>query len=312
VIKIKNIFGKRAARKAYFDKPVLYIIFNRLDYVKKSLAVLKSVRPAKMYILADGPRENKRGEDKTVERVRKYVLDNINWECKIQTRFMEKNLGCGQNIAGGLDWFFKCEPEGIVLEDDVIPDPSFFPWALEMLDKYRSDKRVWHIGGFRPNNWVKAPVNSDYFFTNRMHCWGWASWADRFLPNFRFDISDYDVNNLDWLTEDKGILNRFHAQLSGVKQSSSTWAWRWFFAIAKGRGLCISPARNLCTNIGMSGAHYSFNFLDWKSRDPGLLSRRCSINWRHLRHPDNVELDRNAVRAIWELPSTGKRKSHGF
>jgi len=44
--------------------------------------------------------------------------------------FSEKNLGCKIRISSGLNWVFSKVDHAIILEDDCIPDPSFFSFVV--------------------------------------------------------------------------------------------------------------------------------------------------------------------------------------
>ncbi len=131
---------------------VLLITFNRLDYVKESLKAIAKAKPPRLYIASDGPRPDKIGEKEQVQAVRDYVLSHIDWKCEVFTRFLEKNSGgCKNGVSGAVTWFFENEPEGIILEDDCVANPSFFPYCEKLLKKYRDNKNVWHIAGDAPN-----------------------------------------------------------------------------------------------------------------------------------------------------------------
>lgn len=109
-----------------FNTPVLFLIFNRLDTTKQVFSVIQKVKPKKLYIASDGPRNSRGGEKEIVNSVREYVLDNINWDCEIKTLFRDENLGCKNAVSSAITWFFQNEEQGIILEDDCLPDLSFF------------------------------------------------------------------------------------------------------------------------------------------------------------------------------------------
>ena len=108
-----------------FDIPILYIVFNRLDTVQRTFPILQQIKPAKLFIAADGPRASKEGEAEKCKQVKDYVTSNINWDCSVQTLFREENLGCGRNVSAAITWFFENVEMGIILEDDCLPDMSF-------------------------------------------------------------------------------------------------------------------------------------------------------------------------------------------
>ena len=65
----------------------------------------------------------------------------INWECKVFTNFSEENQGCKLAVTRGIDWFFDNEDEGIILEDDCLPNIYFYEFCKVLLEKYRNDNR---------------------------------------------------------------------------------------------------------------------------------------------------------------------------
>lgn len=105
---------------------ILLLTFNRLDYLVSVFDVTAKAKPKRLYLASDGPRCDKHGEAEKVQEVRNYLLDNINWDCEVKTRFLEKNSGgCANGVSGAITWFFKNEEQGIILEDDCLPSQSF-------------------------------------------------------------------------------------------------------------------------------------------------------------------------------------------
>ena len=108
------------------ETAVLFLVFNRLDTTKQVFEAIRQAKPPRLYVAADGPRESKEGEKEKVKAVRKYVMDNIDWKCEVKTLFRDKNLGCKMAVSGAIDLFFENEEMGIILEDDCLPNQSFF------------------------------------------------------------------------------------------------------------------------------------------------------------------------------------------
>ena len=232
---------------------ILFIIFNRLDTTQKVFEKIHEVQPERLYLASDGPRKNKEGEDELVQNVRQWVLDHIDWPCTVKERFNSENLGCGKNVSGAITWFFENEAEGIILEDDCVPHSDFFGYCEELLSKYRDDKRVWHICGTNPLG--ISDILESYFFSKYMHCWGWASWADRWR-HYTFDLKEYDKSSLKNLSSQKEVWNYFKRVLEKMKRHEvDTWDYQWFLNVLAYNGLCIMPAKNLISNIGLVGTH---------------------------------------------------------
>ena len=96
--------------------PVLYVVFNRLETVKRSFEAIRKAAPARFFIAADGPRDSRPGEEDMCQEVRNYILEHIDWECEVKVRFQDKNLGCKTAVSSAIDWFFSEVEEGIILK----------------------------------------------------------------------------------------------------------------------------------------------------------------------------------------------------
>jgi len=113
-----------------FQIPVVLFIFNRPETTRKVFSVIKNIRPSYFFLIADGPRDHISGEKEKCDAVRELVLKDIDWKCQLFTNFSEKNLGCKIRISSGLNWVFSKVDHAIILEDDCIPDPSFFSFVV--------------------------------------------------------------------------------------------------------------------------------------------------------------------------------------
>lgn len=243
---------------AMFNTPILYIVFNRLDTVKQSFNVIKAQKPAKLFVAADGARKNRAGEEALCKEVREWILSNIDWTCELKTNFREENAGCGKNVSSAITWFFSEVSEGIVLEDDCLANETFFAYAQNLLNKYRDNKRIMHIAGDNPLE-VSLHGKDSYYFANIMHCWGWASWADRW-QSYQFDIKDIDftLKNNAYFKNPYAKLYWRNKFLDIQNHKIDTWDYQWLYAILKNGGLAINPCKNLITNIGLTstGTHF--------------------------------------------------------
>jgi len=170
--------------------PILVIAFNRPDHLQVLLERLREVRPQRVYFAVDGPRSNRAQESVLVDAVRS-LIDSIDWIPEKHTLFHDANLGCGLGVSTAISWFFEREVEGIICEDDIIPDHSFFPYCEELLDRYRDDHRVFAISGcnFVPPEHQSRP-DLPYRFSQVPHIWGWATWR-RSWAHYSLDIENW-------------------------------------------------------------------------------------------------------------------------
>ena len=137
-----------------YPVPILVMAFNRPAPAAGLLEVLKQLRPVRLYLAFDGPRLNSPGEQEHCEAVRDLFRDGIDWPCQVAWLLRTHNLGCRLAVSSAIDWFFESESEGVILEDDIHPVPSFFGYCAELLERYRDDER---IGTIAANNHQSEP-----------------------------------------------------------------------------------------------------------------------------------------------------------
>ena len=160
------------------DIPVVLIAFNRPRVTARVLDAFREVKPSRLFVIADGPRPGNAEDAARCAEVRALV-DAIDWDCEVQKRYAESNIGLEANVELGLDWVFSQVDRAVVFEDDCIPDPSFFRYCEELLDRYADDDRVWLIAGDKKLVPLEAFKGRSYGFSNWASVWGWATWADR-------------------------------------------------------------------------------------------------------------------------------------
>jgi hypothetical protein len=234
--------------------PVLLLIFNRPEAVRRSITALKKTAPPRIYISADGPRTHRPGEIELVRRTREVLDEAIDWPCQIQKRFSNENLGCARSVIEGITWFFEKEECGVILEDDCIPLTDFFRFSEALLQRYRDDTRIWTISGtqaLRPPPRLSASYRASIYF----HSWGWASWRrvwqqfpkdlDQICNEFRtFDLSALSDGNALFSTYWRTIAQMVH------RKKFDSWAYPFLFHSFMRSGRHLHPATNLIENIG--------------------------------------------------------------
>lgn len=234
------------------NTPVLFLIFNRPDVTKKVFEAIRQAKPPRLYVAADGPRKDKEGEAEVVQKVRKLVMDNIDWNCEVKTLFREKNLGCKYAVSGAIDWFFENEEMGIILEDDCLPSQSFFWFCEELLDRYKDDLRIWHIGGHKPPYLTSDQYS--YNFSRFTHIWGWASWANRWkhydVTLFKFKKNKKLLSKYEFFSEEFENKSRIKILDKVLNGRIDTWDYQWNFTVRINNGLSIRPSVNLIGNVG--------------------------------------------------------------
>ena len=232
--------------------PVLLVVFNRPETTKMVFEAIADVRPDRLYIASDGPRHDNADDAIRIERVRK-IFDNIDWECDIKCLFRSENYGCGPGVKNAIDWFFENESEGIILEDDTVPDSSFFLFCRELLSKYRHDDRIGMISGTNHINY-KSTENPSYIFSKNKSCWGWATWR-RSWETMDFQMSWRSSEYSNSIIKNMGVspwyIRHWTRALQLIDSGKvSAWDWQWYFSKAAQNQLTIFPSVNLISNIG--------------------------------------------------------------
>ena len=265
--------------------PVLLIVFNRPDTTQRVFDQIRLARPAQLFVAADGPRAHKPGEADLCEQTRR-IVQQVDWPCTVETLFRPTNLGCRRAVSSAIDWFFAQVEAGIVLEDDCLPEPTFFGYCTELLERYRTDERVMHISGITFQAGRPVTGGASYYFSGFASIWGWATWR-RAWQHYNVDPTEnarhvalkppYFNNRVRWLLRDimAGRLD--------------TWDTQWLITIRRYNGLSIVPRINQIQNIGFGlGATHTV-------RKPGWLANMVAgpID-QPLRHPDQVAINTEA------------------
>jgi len=236
-----------------YDTAILFLVFNRLDTAKLVFNIIRDLKPQRFYIASDGPRENRQGEAEKVEEVRGFLLKSIDWPCEIHTLFREKNLGCQIAVGEAITWFFETEEMGIILEDDCLPNISFWEYCSDLLKKYKDDQRIMAVSG---NNFQKKiRSENSYYFSRYPHCWGWATWK-RAWDHYDFWMSNWpEIDRGAWLEDifygESKAVGYWRDLFKGVFEGRiNSWAYRWQYSCWLQNGLCILPNVNLVSNYG--------------------------------------------------------------
>lgn len=277
--------------------PVLLVIFNRPEKTRRVMDALRQVQPTQLFVAADGPR-SERPDDIEKCRLAREAATDIDWPCEVQTRFLEENVGCGMGVSSGITWFFEQVEHGIILEDDCLPHPHFFPFCAELFNRYAQDQRIMGINGLAPYPTRTYPY--DYHFSRRFRCWGWATWR-RAWQHFSYACDA--ITEEDFLEMARAYyphafnrepwLRNFRRVKSGELK---TWAFRYEIAQFAQSGLFIAPEKNLITNIGFDeeGTHT-------RCENPIFSQLETQPLGFPLRHPPFVFADGRQERHLEKL-----------
>ena len=234
------------------ETPVLFITFRRPDTTKKVFEKIKQAQPKRLYMAQNIPNSDNTEDIKKWNDVR-AIIENIDWDCDVQRLYREQYLDAKTSISTAIDWFFKNEEEGIILEDDCLPHPTFFRFCEEMLEIYRDDERIAMISGDN-FQFGRKRTEYSYYFSRYTHIWGWASWR-RAWKNYDVDMKLWpEIRDGGWLEDllgDKKSVRYWRKIFENVYQGKiDTWDYQWTFSCWIQNALTILPNVNLVSNIG--------------------------------------------------------------
>lgn len=228
------------------DVPVLLVVYRRADLTTRTLAAIGAARPRRLLVAADGPASD--AERSACEAAR-AAATAVTWPCDVLTDFAVDNMGCQARMNSAVDWLFTHADRGIVLEDDCVAAPDFFPFCEDLLERYRADRRVVHISG---ETYAAEPEGESYYFSKYSLTWGWATWrrawelCDRTLAGWPAMRGRPELQALfDTRDERAYWMSTFEHQAA----TQPMWDYAWWYTCMT-NGLSIHPSVNLVTNIG--------------------------------------------------------------
>ncbi len=275
--------------------PIAFCVFNRPDVTGRVFEEIAKQRPRHLLVIGDGPRADHPEDPELIIRTRQ-ILDRIDWPCDLRTCFAEQNLGCGKRMGTGITWAFEQFEELIILEDDCLPNPSFFGFCENLLSRFRDHPKIKMISG---NNFAPTSKSQQsYYFSKWPLIWGWASWRHAWnnFNNVTPPKNDFELTsilrqvhtNSDELTRWTAIMKDFFAG------KIDTWDFHWTYSIWQQQGLTVLPRENLVSNIGFgpNATHTT----DQQSPLANIPTHEIS----KLLHPSFIEADTVADRWTYE------------
>lgn len=284
-----------------FNIPIVLFVFKRKDTITPIMEILQKIQPTKIYIMSDEGRNEE--EKKMVTEVRQCVENLINWDCNIIKNYASKNRGVYKNIGLGARWVFEREENAIFLEDDNLPEVTFFPYCECLLKEYNNiDKILWicgtnYLGSYKNEN------NDSYMFTQNLLPCGWASWSWKFLKYYDYDFltleNEANIDKLKLNYKNKKLFKQqsfsigseLYRKKLGLKYGS--WDYHMAYSIRYYNLFGISPSINQIKNIGVDEiSEHGGNSLNMI-----MTKRFCEIETKKLDFPLNspsfIEVDKN-------------------
>lgn len=292
------------------DVAVLLIVFNRPETAARVLARILEARPRDLYIAADGPRPSVPSDIEKCKKTRSLFSD-IPSSTRTHTLFQSNNLGCRSGPSTALTWFFSHVERGIIVEDDCLPDLSFFSFCEKGLQRFENDHVIKLISGQNPLG--KFKTDSDVIFSKYAFIWGWASWS-RAWKDVDLELRDWPSKTVaddirKWLSSKHAIWHWFQ-NFNSIKEGLDAWDFQFNFMLYRQRGLAAISATNLVRNIGFnSDATHTSDQNDTRQFLP-VISAPDQLKFPEAIQP-NKQFDRKLVRLNYycaDLTFFGKAK----
>lgn len=292
-----------------FDIPIVLFIFKRKDTTLQILNRISQIKPKKLYLISDFGRNQE--EEKLVRECRINVEKNIDWDCEVIKNYAEKNRGVFANIGLGALWVFSMESVAIFLEDDNLPELSFFQYCKELLEKYNNDNRILWICGTNYLEKYEPEDGASYMFTKHLLPCGWASWANKFTKYYDANLDlfsnaelvkrvryEYDSKKL-YSQQMECVRQEYERKLRGEKYVS--WDYHMAYSIRVNNLYGICPKCNQIKNIGVD----SYSEHGGISFDNVMTKRFCGMESVSLEfplvHPKTLLVDRSYEKKIGNI-----------
>lgn len=231
--------------------PIALFLFNRPERTATVFETIRQARPSTLLLIADGPRADHARDIETCAATR-AVVARIDWPCDVRTNFANTNLGLKARFDSGMHWVFAQAEEAIILEDDCVPEPSFFRFCAEMLARYRDDERVLSISG---NNFQFGQQRGEasYYFSRHPHIWGWATWRRAWVhydPGMSAWPQARDAGWLASIVGDRHAVQYWSHIFELNHRTQEHWDYAWNFSCWSNAGMHVLPNVNLVSNHG--------------------------------------------------------------
>ena len=282
--------------------PVLILIYNRPDYTKKLIKNLRKIRPKKIFIFCDGPKSD---DDEALCQKAINESLKIDWNCSIKKNFLKTNLGCRDAVSKAINWFFKKNTKGIILEDDCLPNKAFFEFCEKMLRLYEANKEIGCITG---DNFLLGNFKfkkDQYYLSKYPNCWGWATWK-RSWNLYEKNISFWPKlkKSKKWNSNFLSHYERKYWNLvfdTCYNKKVDSWAYLWTLALWKNKLLTVTPSKNLVQNIGFISTRRYFKLSSPQYKTQNLDVKKIKIN-------NNLKINQKADNFVFEKHFKGKIK----
>lgn len=233
--------------------PIAVFAYRRAELLERCLDALEQCpefAASKVYVFVDGPRNE--AEAEAVYAVRDLVRGRLRPNMTVVAR--ETNRGLANSIIAEVTDLVGRYGRIIVIEDDLVVEPTALSWLNQSLEIYKNDPRVMQVSAYQ----YRTPEFGDRLTGNFQHfttTWGWATWKRA------WDAFDPEAEGWQQVATPGPARKAFDAGgtypfsdmlVSQMCGELDSWGIRWSWSMHKARGMTLMPPRSLVRNEGMN------------------------------------------------------------
>lgn len=223
----------------------------------KSLIANPLFKESKVFVFADGPKENASETDLEKIKEVKTKLNALKKFTNVNILFSETNNGLTHSIVSRITEVINKYGKVIVIEDDLELSPGFLKYMNDGLNLYEKEEKVMHIGGYMVPHKMNLP---ETFFLKTPTIWGWGTWKrawDMYEINARILLEKLEEKfggNFAYQLDVNGTYNNTKQLKDIASGKLDTWDIQWASSIFLHEGLCLHPKNSLTRNNGFDGS----------------------------------------------------------
>lgn len=274
---------------------LLIIGYQRVENILTIVDIARKVSVGNIIVYLDGSKANddellsKQKDLVTRLSISRGVTPSID---VVQSKF---NRGCAASVLTAIDYAFNKFENVYILEDDCIPDPSFFAFCDSSLAKLLADDSLWLTCG---SQFVPEALTHGYAFESKYpFTWGWfttrAKWTE--IRKAMFSPSTKPAfKNISRVEKRYWSAGRNRA-LTGI---TDVWDTVLVFAMLRDGKRALLPPVNLVINVGNDEfATHTGNDSIWISRPAKPFVEPIRLS------SDSYELEKWVYKNVFHISS---------
>lgn len=231
---------------------IAVMAYSRPGHLASVISSLSSSGVDRFSVYIDGA-DDKAIREKQDEIIR--MLSKIQW-ATVNIVHRPINMGLRRSIVSAVTEELKVHDAVILLEDDTVPNASFFNFMHASLNGFKDNKKIKSVCGYQFPH-IEGELSASAIqpvAISRFVPWGWATWRDR------WDDYDTDLKNLVECVHHSGKYNSLPRDIKHYLESKSAfddandiWSINWVLSHFLTDSLCVFPTTSLIENIGFDG-----------------------------------------------------------